>query len=510
MRKPILFAMIATFSPFIRNIVAQERPNLVFVFADQLRADVLGYAGDKKAKTPRIDEFANSSFNFNNAVSVSPVSAPMRSSLLTGKYISSTGMVINEVNMNLNHRTIAHVLNDNGYNCGYIGKVHLNDVHTRSFQKGNERFGFNHFWAAYSFNHLSFNSFYYTDDINGSEKRVDLSGRYGPQEFTTIACDYIEKASQEDKPFALFLSWNPPHDPWVKNNVLPKCYKKFENIRFDLPENFNSVPDPYMDRYNSAYFKDSTEWHNEFINSGYQETMRCYYSMVNSIDEQFGRLLDKIDELGLTGNTIVVFTSDHGEMFTSHGRMYKLTFYEEAARVPFLVRYPKKVLKGESNACINTPDIYPTLLGLMGLSSEIPQEVEGKDLSFIMRGEKGVEPEFAFMQGMGHTYIWKNGFEWRAVRDKSYCYAKYLKDGKEFLFDLNKDPFEKHNLAENVEYNSILAKYRDKLNTKMAELGDEFKPCTWYRDHWMYKSYSIKAAAKGRFGPTPPIEPMRK
>ena len=76
--------------------------------------------------------------------------------------------------------------------------------------------------------------------------------------------------------------------------------------------------------------------------------------------------------------------------------------------------------------------------------------------------------------------------------------------------DLNKDPFEKHNLAENVEYKSILAKYRDKLNTKMAELGDEFKPCTWYRDHWMYISYSIKAAAKGRFGPIPPIEPMRK
>ena len=110
----------ALLSPVLLSAADKERPNLVFVFADQMRADVLGYAGDTKAITPNIDNFAHDAMNFSSALSVSPVSAPYRSSLFTGKYISSTGMVINEINMNPNHRTLANVLNDNGYNCGYI------------------------------------------------------------------------------------------------------------------------------------------------------------------------------------------------------------------------------------------------------------------------------------------------------------------------------------------------------------------------------------------------------
>jgi len=227
----------------------RNRPNLVFLFADQLRSDVLGYAGDSKAITPNIDNFAREAMSFSNAVSVSPVCAPYRSSLLTGKYISTTGMVINEVNMNPNHNTIAHVLTEAGYNCGYVGKMHLNDQHTRNSPKGPQRFGFDDYWAAYSFNHQSYNSFYFTDDLEGKEKRIDLSGQYGPEEFTSLACNYIQAASKEDKPFSLFLSWNPPHDPWVKENVSPHCYEKFKDKHFELPPNFNETPDPYMDRY---------------------------------------------------------------------------------------------------------------------------------------------------------------------------------------------------------------------------------------------------------------------
>lgn len=307
-------------SPVLLSAADKERPNLVFVFADQMRADVLGYAGDTKAITPNIDNFAHDAMNFSSALSVSPVSAPYRSSLFTGKYISSTGMVINEINMNLNHRTLANVLNDNGYNCGYIGKMHLNDTHTRPIKKG-------------------------------------------PEEFTTLACDYMERASKEDKPFAMFLSWNPPHDPWKQGNTDPDCYARFKDTEFSLPENFKEAPDPYMDRYSQEFFD-------------------------------------------------------------------------------------------------------------------------------------------------GHT-AWKDGFEWRAVRDHKFLYAKYLRDGKEVLFDLKKDPGQMNDVAGNPKYRRTLESYRDRMNVKMAELNDEFKPCTWYRDHWMYKGFSIKEAAHGEFGPLPPMEPMR-
>lgn len=489
---------------------SDRRPNLIYVFADQLRADVLGYAGDSKAITPHIDRFATQAVDFNNAVSVTPVSAPYRSCLFTGKYTSSTGMVINEINMNPNHRTIAHVLHDAGYNLGYVGKMHLNDQHRRSYKKGPERMGFDGYWAAYSFHHESYTAYYYTDDTDGNEVKVDLKGQYGPEVFTDLALDYMQRAARQDKPFALFLSWNPTHDPWIKENVQQSCYEKFKNTAFTLPENFKNTPDPYMDRYPQEFFEGDSAWRKSFTEGGgYQETMRCYYAMVNSIDSQFGRVLAMIDRLGIAENTIVVFTSDHGEMFASQGRMYKLTFYDEAARIPFLVRYPPLQTEGKSDACLNTPDIAPTLLGLMGLHTEIPSEMEGEDLSFILRHEEGTEPPFAFMQGMGHTYQWKDGYEWRSIRDKRFTYARYLRDGSEVLFDRAKDPYMKHNVVNEPDYQSILQTMRKQMKNKMAELNDEFKPCTWYRDHWMYKNYSIRAAAHGEFGPLPPIPPYR-
>ncbi len=486
-----------------------KRPNIVFVFADQMRADVLGYAGDTQAITPNIDRFAGQAMNFTEAVSVSPVSAPYRSSLLTGKYISSTGMIINEINLNLNHDFLAEVLTENGYNCGYIGKMHLNDAYRRPNKKGPERYGFDDYWAGYTFWHESYKAFYTTDTEEEDNVMVDISGKYGPEEFTTLACNYMERASKEEKPFAMFLSWNPPHDPWVERNTDPACYARFKDAKFSLPENFKATPDPYMDRYPGAYLNGKESWKDEFINGGgYQETLRCYYAMNNSIDEQFGRIMAKIQELGIDDNTIVVFTSDHGEMFTSQGRMYKLTFYNEAARVPMLVRMPGGKT-GTSDVLINTPDIMPTLLGMAGLGDKIPAAVEGDDLSFVVKGGKGKEPEFALMQGMGHTHLWRDGFEWRAIRDHNYLYARYLRDGKEVFFDLNKDPMQMNDVSEEPNYASVLAQYRTKMAGKLASIKDEFKPCTWYRDNWMYKKFSVKAAAQGEFGPLPPVEPQR-
>lgn len=495
----------------VKAFSQKTQPNLIYVFADQLRADVLGYAGDKNAMTPNIDRFALESVNFINAVSVCPVSAPHRASLITGKYVSSTGMVINELNMNPNHKTIAHVLKEAGYTLGYIGKVHLNDQHDRSYKKGPERMGFDDYWAAYSFNHESFNSYYYTDDDNGEEIKVDLKGKYGPDVFTQLALNFMENVGKENKPFALFLSWNPPHDPWTRNNVQAQCYEKFKDTIFELPQNFNDLPDKYMDRYPQDFFEGDSLWKRSFIeDGGFQETLRCYYSMVNSIDEEFGKVLSAIDSLDIFNNTIVVFTSDHGEMFTSQGRMYKLTFYDEAARVPFLIRYPALATKGDCDVCLNTPDIAPTLLGLMGLKDYIPKEMEGFDLSFILRKEKGLVPDFAFMQGMGHTYQWKDGFEWRAIRDKRYTYAIYLRDGSELLFDRNNDPYMMRNVVDDLIYKDVLNDLRMKMKAKMEFLNDEFKPCTWYKEHWMYKDYSIKSSARGDFGPLPPIEPFRE
>ena len=223
-----------------------------------------------------------------------------------------------------------------------------------------------------------------------------------------------------------------------------------------------------------------------------------YYSMVSSIDDYMGELMDKIESLGLDENTIVVFFSDHGEMFGENGRIFKMTFYDSAAKVPFMIRWKGHIIPGkEIDVCLNTPDIMPTLLGMMDLP--IPDEVEGLDLSQPALGNSCEEPEFAFMQGMGHTFQWKDGYEWRAVRDKRYSYAKYLVDGKELLFDNLLDPRQTRNLVGDDRYVEVLEEKRRQMSAKMIELNDGFHPCTWYRGRWVNENRCIFSSAKGLF-----------
>ena len=473
-----------------------KRPNIVFVFADQLRYQSLGYAEDGKARTPNIDCLAAQGVNFTNSVSCYPVCAAFRASLFTGKYPSSTGMVINELRINPNQKSIAHVLTENGYRTGYIGKWHLWANESNHYKMENSyippdkreyRLGFNGYWAAYNFNHQFYKGFYYEDDT----VKHEVEG-FEPDIQTDMAVDFLKKATAEDKPFCLFLSLGTPHDPWSKNNVPEEYYNQFREVDFPLPQSWNDTPDKYMDR-NADPEKWLTYW-----KVNLPEMQRIYYAMTANLDQNIGRLMAALDQMGLSENTIFVFTSDHGEMFGAHGRVYKLIFYDEASRIPLLIRWPKKIPAGlKSDACINTPDIMPTLLGLMDLP--IPAEVEGMNLSHLALGKRGPEPDAAFLQGMGHTYIWQDGFEWRAIRDKRYTFAKYRVDGKELLFDNQKDPFQLNNLIHSSEYQQIAEKLRNLMVKKMEGLEDNFESCTWYRDHWTDGKRNIIAGSRGKF-----------
>jgi len=263
----------------------------------------------------------------------------------------------------------------------------------------------------------------------------------------------------------------------------------YKDVEFALPASWSDTPDPHMDRHT-----DPKRWL-EYWKPNLPEFQRVYYAMTANLDWNLGRLLRAVDQAGIRANTIFVFTSDHGEMFGAHGRVQKAIFYDEAVRVPFLVRWPDKVPAGHvSDACLGTPDIMPTLLSLMGLP--VPRAVEGLDLSHLARGEADAEPEAAFLQGMGHTYLWKDGFEWRALRDKRYTYAIYRVDKSELLFDNRTDPQQMKNLAADPKHAAALERFRRMLERKMAELNDVFENCTWYRDHWT-KDRNILQGAKG-------------
>ncbi len=478
--------------------MGDPQPNLVYVFPDQLRYRSLGYGGDTQAITPNIDHLAAQGINFHNAVASAPVCTAYRASLLTGKYTTSHGMVINELRMNPHQRCFGHVLADAGYHTGYIGKWHLyaNELGhhlepRNSFvPRGPHRLGFDGEWMAYNFHHENYGTYYHTESPN---KIFYGDNVYEPDAQTDLAIDFIRRASQRAQPWALFLSWGPPHDPWVPNNVPRRFWDMFAHTAFPDPPNYRPHNDePYCDDWARLSDGDRAQL---------PSWRRGYYAQVSSIDWNVGRLLAALDDAGEAKNTIVVFTSDHGEMFGAHGRRAKNIFYEEACRVPLLMRWPQHIAAGSSSdACVSTVDLMPTLLAMLQL--ETPPDVEGMDLSHCVHGVAGPEPDAALMQICGATAAWEDGHEWRALRDKHYTYAIYRVDGKELLFDHSADPYQLHNLAQDETHAETLAMFRIMLREKMAQLGDTFAACTWYRDHWTDGQRNIVRSATTDFEAT--------
>jgi arylsulfatase A-like enzyme len=468
------------------------KPNLIYVFADQLRASSLAYAGDGRAQTPSIDAFRGDSLDLCNAVSGHPVCAPYRASLFTGKYTTSTGMVINEIRLNPAHHPhcFAHVLNGAGYECSYLGKWHMYaaqlgnhyDPKNSFVPPGPDRLGFNGYFAHYNFHHNYYGAaaYYHLD----SPEKIYIPG-YEPDAQTDLAIAQLEGLKAAGKPFAFFLSLGTPHDPWVHENVPGEYLERFRDTEFPLPQNYLSENDPHADnwaRLNEKERRDLPAW------------MRAYYAMTANLDDNIGRFMAAVKRLGLYDDSIIVFTSDHGEMFGAHGRRAKNIFYEEAVRVPFLMRW-KGMLKegGVSGLCLNTVDIMPTLLEMMELP--VPNEVEGMSVKDRLMGVPGAaEPDGALMMGTGATAIFEDGHEWRAYRTKRYTYAAYLADGAELLFDNHSDPYQMKNLAADPAFGAIKKDLREKMLTAMKGINDNFETCSWYEKNWTRDRLIIRTA----------------
>ena len=213
--------------------------------------------------------------------------------------------------------------------------------------------------------------------------------------------------------------------------------------------------------------------------------------MVADLDYNVGRLRAALDELGVTEDTVFVFTSDHGEMFGAHGRRAKNIFYDEAVRVPFLIKWGSRISPGKRDFCFNTVDIMPTLLALMG--AECPSEVEGKDLSCCLTAD-ATDDTPSLMMGTGPTAVFGPGREWRAVRDKRFTYAVYRSDKTEYLFDNIADPLQTRNLAHDERFNGEKERLKTAMYAKMREIGDEFDGNLRYMGRWVKKRRIVRTA----------------
>ena len=370
-----------------------NKPNIIFVFPDQMRASAMGCSGVENVITPNIDAFAQQGTRFTRAISNTPVCSPARASILSGLHTLTHQMVYNDVVMRTDIKSIAHSFNEVGYKCGYVGKWHL-DCNDRGvfIPPGPRRQGFDDFWAACNCNHDYFDGYYY---LNDNPEPVWTDG-YEPIEQTNIAIDYINTKAQEDNPFCMFLSWGPPHCPYTE------------------------VPPKYKDMYPP----ESIELKPNAIGYANREHISGYYAHVTALDECFGRLLDTIKEAGIEDNTIVVFTSDHGDMLYSQNRGWKCKPWLEAVNIPFIIRWPGHVPEGRvSDGLISLVDVMPTLLSLVGV--DIPEAVEGEDLAALILGDESASPESVFINIPVSPNKYFSYSEWRGVVTKTHTYARF-------------------------------------------------------------------------------------
>ena len=432
-----------------------RKPNLVFIFADQWRAGATGYAGNRDVRTPNLDKLAKESVNFANAVSGCPVCSPYRASLMTGRYPLTNGVFLNDVRLSNDVVSIAQAFNQAGYETGYVGKWHLDGDKRSAFIPEERRQGFK-FWRAMGCTHDYNNSSYYGDeDVKRQWDGYDAIAQ------TREVQQYV--LEHRGKPFAVFLSWGPPHDP------------------------YDTAPQRYRDLFKPANLTLRANVPKDFENQA-RETLAGYYAHIAALDECVGEILEMLKEPGLEENTIFVFTSDHGDMLFSQGQRKKQKPWDESILVPFLLQYPALLgRKGRTiDMPINTPDIMPTLLGLCGI--KVPDTVEGKDFSDIVRGEAKAGDNATLISCPSPFGQWKRsdgGKEYRGVRTRRYTYVRDL-NGPWLLYDNQEDPYQLNNFCDKPKYSKLQNELNDILSAKLRETNDEFLPGQEYIKMWGY------------------------
>jgi len=439
------------------GVPSRKKSNLVFVFADQWRAEAAGYAGNKDVRTPNLDRLARDSINLVNAVSCCPVCCPYRASLLTGQYPLTHGVFLNDVLLRGDAVSIVQAYGRAGYKTGYIGKWHLDGNQRSAFIPRERRQGFE-FWKALGCTHAYNNSFYYGDE----DVKLKWDG-YDAIAQTREAQRYIRERAG-GPPFVLFLSWGPPHSPY---ETAPEKYQQlFKPEAIALRPN---VPEADRDKARQA--------------------LAGYYAHIAALDDCIGDLLQTLHDTGIERNTIFVFTSDHGDMLYSHGGQNKQQPWDESIRVPFLLRYPA-LPDGRGKTVrmpINTPDIMPTLLGLSGIA--IPGTVQGSDFSAVLAG-KLPEPDNAALiccpAPFGQWTRAKGGREYRGVRTRRYTYVRDLK-GPWLLYDNEQDPHQLNNLCNKPEHTALQASLETLLAGRLKETNDTFLSGWDYIRKWGYE-----------------------
>jgi arylsulfatase A-like enzyme len=420
---------------------AERPPNVLIIIPDQLRAQALGCMGNPDVKTPHIDRLAADGILFRQTFANTPVCCPARAILLTGKYPHKNGMVANDLRLRETEPGLAKILKEKGYSTGFIGKWHL-DGGKRDpgfVPPGPRRQGFD-FWAACECNHAHFTPVLFRDTPEPIRGK-----KFEPELLTDMALDFFR--ANRERPFFLVVSMGPPHDPY-------------------------GAPEAYMKLYDAQKLTMRPNWKPGVAQTG-REQIAAYYAAITAVDEQVGRMTQALKDLELEQNTIILFTSDHGDMLGSQGVRLKRKPWEESIRVPGVLRYPARVKAGRhSDVLLSHVDFAPTLLALCGV--KVPADMQGTDLSGVVLGQTDRGPDSAFFQIFVPFAGDGTPNPWRGVRTQRHMYARTEKEPW-VLYDLEKDPDELKNLAGDPASEGVRKELEARLEKWMRDTGDSWR-----------------------------------
>lgn len=435
-----------------------KKPNVVIVFADQWRQQATGFAGDPNVQTPTLDALAGESLHFTHALSGCPVCSPYRASLLTGQRALTHGVFVNDVCLQPRGTTLAEAFAQDGYDTAYIGKWHL-DGHGRSAPIPRQRrHGFD-YWKVLECTHDYNHSAYHAGDAT----EPSIWNGYDAWAQTQDAVAYLRDHSG-NRPFLLVLSWGPPHEPYA--TAPREVAERYDPDRLVLRAN---VPPDLAPQ--------ARQW------------LAGYYAHCTALDACLACLLKALAAHDLDQDTILLFTSDHGDMLGSQGQTKKQRPWDESIRVPFLLRWP--ALNGRrprtTDALIDACDIMPTLLGLCGLP--VPGSVQGRDLADHIAGGPAPADDAALIlcpQPFGQwNAVQHGGREYRGLRTRRWTYVRD-RQGPWLLYDNDRDPCQLYNLVDDANAREAREALDHRLKRTLADQNDDFLPGMDYIRSWGY------------------------
>ena len=390
-----------------------QPPNILFALADQLGARWLPMHGHPAVSTPHLDAFASQSSLFENAITSAPICTPYRGCLLSGLYPTQTGVIRNGDAYPAGLPSLADHLNAGGYKTRYIGKWHLSGAPQENrWVPPDKRAGFQHFigWESHHVDHCA-GLIWRDDPADAHEMRG-----HETDALTELAQRELEICARDEQPFFLMLSYQAPHPPCSPPSAFAALY---EHRQLALEAN--------ADR--SAWFKQEA-WQADY---GIERFRQLYFGEISHLDAAFGRLLASLERLGLAENTLVVFTSDHGEMAGAHGIFGKGVMYAESLHVPLIARAPGQALGRRISMPCSTVDLMPTLLDFAGCP--VASGGDGISLRPLMEGQPGQADRIVISE--------HQDFCARSARWKLITAGRRLQP--EQLFDTVDDPCEMRN-----------------------------------------------------------------